>query len=298
MSAAPHVELEALAALESQITRALASGDTSELAILGQGEISPVLELNTAGGSFACKRLPQFDDAAKAADFRSTLFTYIARVEERGVRVAPTALYDLPQPDGSVVSFAVQPRYPSETLATRLMADFDDAEAAAFNARLFDAMKRTISPTLGLDAQLSNWMLIDGELMYIDITTPFVRDASGKEVLDVSLFLRSLPWAVRGLVDVLFIKDTFDKFYDLRRVVVDYLGNLIKEGFAERLPTFIEQANAVLDAPLERSEVDSYYAEDAQMWSLIQKLRQTDRWWQRKVRRRVYPFLLPENIAR
>lgn len=299
MDEKPRIDVQRLVELEGFVNEALETGDTSKLVIMGQGEISPVIELTTDGGVFACKRLPRFDDAQKAADFRETLLTYIDRVEERQVKVAPTSLYDLPQADGSIITYAVQPRYPSETLATAMMADMNEAEAAEFNARVFAAMKRTVSPTLGLDAQLANWMLVDGELVYIDITTPFVRDAQGKEALDVSIFLRSLPWAVRGLVDMLFIKDTFDKFYDLRRVVVDYLGNLIKEGFADRLPVFIEQANGVIDdEPITREQVDAYYKEDAQMWSLIQKLRQTDRWWQRKIRRRVYPFLLPENIER
>jgi hypothetical protein len=34
------------------------------------------------------------------------------------------------------------------------------------------------------------------------------------------------------------------------------------------------------------------------MWALLQILRRVDRSWQRGVRRRSYPFLLPGRIAR
>jgi hypothetical protein len=40
------------------------------------------------------------------------------------------------------------------------------------------------------------------------------------------------------------------------------------------------------------------YRSDARMWSLMQSVRRADRWWQRRVRRRQYGFLLPEGIER
>ena len=57
-------------------------------------------------------------------------------------------------------------------------------------------------------------------------------------------------------------------------------------------------ANQHLDAPLTGEEARRYYRRDAMMWALLQRLRRADRWWQRRIRRRRYPFLLPGRIER
>ena len=48
----------------------------------------------------------------------------------------------------------------------------------------------------------------------------------------------------------------------------------------------------------ERNEVLLGLRADARMWALLQRLRRADRWWQRRVRRRQYPFLLPGEVQR
>jgi hypothetical protein len=53
-----------------------------------------------------------------------------------------------------------------------------------------------------------------------------------------------------------------------------------------------------LDRPLTGSEVRADYRSDARRWALMLGLRRLDRFWQHRVRRRTYPFLLPERIAR
>ena len=40
------------------------------------------------------------------------------------------------------------------------------------------------------------------------------------------------------------------------------------------------------------------YASDARLWEVLLRLRRLDRAWQRRVRRREYPFLLPGRIDR
>ena len=53
-----------LAALEAAVERALA-GEPGTVTVLGYGEISSVLRLDAAAGSFACKRLPPFPRGQK-----------------------------------------------------------------------------------------------------------------------------------------------------------------------------------------------------------------------------------------
>ena len=64
------------------------------------------------------------------------------------------------------------------------------------------------------------------------------------------------------------------------------------------LPSFAEAANRVVSPPITVREVRAYYRGDARLWTLLQALRRADRWWQLKVRRRPYPFLLPGKIER
>ena len=48
----------------------------------------------------------------------------------------------------------------------------------------------------------------------------------------------------------------------------------------------------------EVAEVQRWYRPDARMWELMLRLRRADRWWQQQVRRRTYPFLLPDATDR
>jgi hypothetical protein len=46
------------------------------------------------------------------------------------------------------------------------------------------------------------------------------------------------------------------------------------------------------------ADVRRYYRSDARLWALLLRIRTLDRSWQRRVRRRPYPFLLPREIER
>ena len=117
-------------------------------------------------------------------------------------------------------------------------------------------------------------------------------------VLFVAVFLASLPWALRGIVERFMLRRILDPYYSPRGVVLDLLGNLIKEGLGERLVEWVPVAARHLGEPLSVDEVRRHYAEDARTWRLLQRLRRFDRAWQRHVRRRPYPFLLPGPVQR
>lgn len=291
-----------LEALEAQVIAALASGDPSALNILGYGEISSVLRLDTASGPAAAKRLPPFADDAAVARYREAFERYLATLEEGGVTVAPSTLHVLPHPAGGRTVWCVQPLLDGERLGPRALAaaaraEGDDAAVAAFDQMLQPALT-CVSPRCGLDGQASNWVLTDEGPRYLDVTTPMLRDDARREALDPELFLASLPWALRGLVRRFMLGGILDKYYDVRGVAVDLLGNLVKEGLSERLPALIAHTNAALGSDISEAEVRAYYRSDARMWALLQRLRRADRWWQRAVRRRPYPFLLPGRIER
>jgi hypothetical protein len=70
-------------------------------------------------------------------------------------------------------------------------------------------------------------------------------------------------------------------------------SNLIKERHERWLPTLLGAANVHVAPAITDREVRIYFARDRRLWLLMQRLRRADRAWQRYVRRRPYPFLLP-----
>lgn len=291
----PHRELEAL---ESRVQAALRSADGTDLDVLGYGEVTLVLRLRTDRGAFACKRLPLFPTGDRLLAYAGSLEEYLDRLREGGLRVAETALWHTVLPTGQVAAYCVQEALPTQRLCSRLLQSEPTEWADGFFKRFLDRVDGVVGPRLGLDAQASNWVDVDGELVYLDVTTPLMRDERGRERLDTRLFFTSLPWAVRDAVRLSVSSSIFEKFYSTRGVVLDFLGNLHKERLDRLIPGFLAQANERLDAPLQAAEVSAYYRSDARMWELIQRLRQADRSWQRRVRRRPYPFLLPPPVDR
>ena len=79
--------------------------------------------------------------------------------------------------------------------------------------------------------------------------------------------------------------------------VLDLLGNLIKEGLGERLPELRARSPPGASAsPSASTRSAATTRDDARTWRLLQRLRRLDRAWQRHVRRRPYPFLLPGPV--
>ena len=61
---------------------------------------------------------------------------------------------------------------------------------------------------------------------------------------------------------------------------------------------FQEHAKRIVDPPISDRAISRYYRSDAVMWEVLQRLRRADRWWQRTIRHRSYPFLLPGKVDR
>ena len=129
--------------------------------------------------------------------------------------------------------------------------------------------------TVGLDAQLSNWAVVDGRLRYFDVTTPLLRGADGRPELDTGLFLASLPWLLRAPVRRFVLPDIIQRYHTPRTVVLDLAANLIKERLDEWIPTVLDAAGDRLTPPLAADEVAADYRSDARMWELLQRVRRS-----------------------
>src|SRR5690242_2036308 len=101
------VPAQELATLEGRVENALATADDRELDVLGYGEVTLVLRLETAQGAFACKRLPVFPDRQRLEAYRRCLDEYLERLAERRLRVADTELWHMTLPTGRVVAYCV-----------------------------------------------------------------------------------------------------------------------------------------------------------------------------------------------
>jgi hypothetical protein len=290
--------LVGLAELERRVDRALTAGDESDIEVLGYGEISCVLAWREGDNSFAAKRLPLFDTDSRLHSYQEAFDAYLRALAARGVNVVASRLERTPSADGRIAAWCLQPLLDPGTLAPTWLRRGDAGNARWLFERIVHHITVTVGPNLGLDGQLSNWAAIEDQVLYFDVTTPMMRDDLGRETLDTELFLASLPWTLRGLVRRFMLHAILDKYYSPRGVLVDLLGNLIKEGVPERLPIGLEVANAVVEPAIDEAEVRRYYRQDAGMWALLQRLRRIDRAWQRRVRRRQYPFLLPGKVDR
>lgn len=293
----PPVDPAAMHALDRALVHALESGDESGLTILGYGEISCVLAGEGTAGAFAAKALPPFPGDAHVERYRTIFRQYLAGLRDRHIHPAPSVLHVEHRGERPVV-WCIQPRLDPSALLPEVLRRSDRHRGMGIFRSLLDLLLGAVDPYFGVDGQLSNWALLDDELAYLDVTTPLLRGSDGRELLDTELFLASLPWALRPLVRRFALHAVVDKYYDPRGVVVDLLGNMMKERLEGLVPPFVEEASARLPVPITTDEVRHYYEADARMWEAMQRLRRMDRTWQRKIRRRPYPFLLPGPIRR
>lgn len=292
-----------LATLEDDVRRAVHTGSDAGLNVLGYGEISLVLGFPADDPSVACKRLPRFAHRVAYERYAAVFARYLSALDSRGVRVAPSSLHAVPAEGAGVTGYVVQPILPADRLApAELRRSTPDADHPVLSA-VVEHVCAAVDATLGLDAQLSNWVADDdGGLTYLDVTTPIMRTTEGGSALDVGVFLSPFPWALRAPLRRFVVPGVLARYHDRRTVLLDLAANLLKERLEPWLPATVEAANRRLGgaagAPLDVDEVRHDYVSDARQWEVLLRLRRADRWWQQTVRRRDYPFLLPGHIER
>lgn len=286
-----------LLSLERDVDRALTLGEGAGLRVLGYGEISLVLGWPAEAPRWACKRLPPFPSLNGATDYAATLGRYLDLLGERGVRVVDTEVRRVALGHGAVAVYCVQPVLPVGSIATDVVRG-DPDRAAAVLGEIVDHIFAVTDERVGFDAQLSNWAATEGQLVYLDVTTPLVRRPDGSEELDTDLFLASFPWLLRAPVKRFVLPDVIARYHRPRTVVLDLAANLVKERLEQHIPTVLAAVGDRVDPPLSEDEVRADYRSDARTWAALQAMRRADRAWQRRVRRRPYPLLLPERIDR
>lgn len=282
--------------LEARFQHAFATGDPSGLEVIGYGEISSVVAWQGTAGRVAAKRLPNYPNTASRRAHRQLMQEYIDILETNGIVVLPTSFEEL----GDDVLYTVQPLVEQELLAVEVLRRADDREGEALLETVIAGTAAVAGdPLLGLDVQLSNWVVVDGAVRYFDISTPFIRDpATHLSLLDTSLYVASLPWLLRMPVQRFLAEAIVAEYFDLRTTVINAIANMKREHLETWIPRAVEVANRHVSETITVEDVMRYYRKDQGMWALLQRMRRLDRWWQLRVRRRAYPVLLPGPIAR
>lgn len=285
-----------LEAIERDVAHALATGDTSRLRLVGHGEISLVLGWPPDNPVVACKRLPPFDDIDAFSRYCDVVLRYVGELERGGVRVVDTELHHILRPDGRVAGFHVQPLWPSDALATSVLRTAAPSEGHPLLAAVVDTVEQVTNDRVGIDAQLSNWMWLDGEPWQLDLTTPFLLDERARPCFDLSPFLASLPAVVRPLVRR-EMTALIHRWTTARGSLLDLAGNLLKERLSDWLHPTLDVINSRVHPPITTVDAERVYAQDRRLWPLLFRLQHLNRWWQRRIRQRPYEFLLPERTT-
>ncbi|KPK16789.1 MAG: hypothetical protein AMJ62_04080 [Myxococcales bacterium SG8_38] len=295
----PLVSRSEIEELEKQLERAARDGHTEDLSIIGYGEVTIAVKLGTSHGDFACKRLVPFSTAGAARRTAALIASYVEQLEACGIEVVETETPILESNRGHVL-YCVQPLLRPGTLGPDFLRHKTGEEAAPYVRRIFEHIRASVTPSLAPDGQLSNWAIEDDHLRYLDVGTPFLRDERGRDLFDFTEQTRALPGPVRLIVNRFLLRGILDNYHSVRGQALDFLGNLIKEGLANLLPSLTPVANEVfdLDPQITEREVRAHYKSDAQTYAFVQAARRADRWVYRNLLRRPYPYLLPPRIDR
>lgn len=290
------IEPGELRALEDEVSVALATRDAARLPLLGHGEISLVLGWPPGGPRVACKRLPPFRDVAAFERYAAVVRRYIDELRAGGVRVVETDVHHLVRSDGRVVGFHVQPAVPPEALGTEVLRRVDASHGHPILGAVADAVVGVTHPRLGVDAQLSNWVWLDGAPWQLDLTTPFLLDERNRPAFDLAPFLAVLPAPVRPLVRhemVMLIR----RWTTARGALLDMTASLLKEGLDRWVEPVLTEVNARVSPPISPGDAARVYDSDRRLWPLLFRLERANQWWQRNVRRRPFEFLVPERTT-
>ncbi|TFH41971.1 MAG: hypothetical protein E4G96_04420 [Chrysiogenales bacterium] len=301
--------------------------------IVGYGEISTVMRLSRKGwignavdvvsddSQWIWKKMPPFPSIEEVLryeesykDYRTILVTEIGiDVPEQEIRHFRHGSY--------YVVYAGQKRMDEGNICNKVIHHLDEENACQLLKLVLDRLQRVHKfnegpggVRVGFDAQLSNWVFSPAEktmdrvgpedsLTYIDTSSPLIR-INGMEQINTEIFIKSAASFLRPLIRIFFLKDVVDRYYDIRRVVIDVIANMHKEQCVGLIDRFIETANdffvttGIDMKPITRGEIDGYYSSDAFIWKFYQSARIIDRFITEKLLRKKYIFRIPGPIAR
>jgi len=297
--------------------------------VLGYGEVSTVFSIESADPNMAYKRIPSFKSATEAADYVALYDECMAVFDDIGTQIAPGKMVWFEGENGRYfVVYLVQKKLNPQSIAHKVIHQLDAEQVQMLISAIFDEFEQVFTFNsnnretieVGLDGQISNWCVDnfdakngnlpdDINLTFLDTSSPLLR-RNGVEQLNAEIFLRSAPSFLSWFLKLFFLDDVVTRYYDLRKVTIDLLGNLYKEQKAELVPGLLQMANERWGgndhfdklstdrfATISLKEIEAYYKEDAFIWRYYLGARRIDRRLHQLLKK-PYPFILPGNIQR
>ncbi|MBO8183620.1 MAG: hypothetical protein H0Z28_12680 [Archaeoglobus sp.] len=277
-----------------------------EMNILGYGEISVVFEVREQEG-IALKRIPNFKPEEVEA-YIDLFHEYESLLKEAGLKLPRSDAAYVLRGDKAILYIA-QERLESENVCNKVIHKIKNDEFKELFLRILNELRKVwdfneksvvTGTEIGIDGQISNFALKNGDLLYFDTSTPMVR-RNGEHQINAEVFLRAAPPIMRTIVKRLFLQEILDRYFDFRLVVVDLLANLFKEKRKDAIPMLLDVANEFLSEfgikNITYKEIEKYYKEDAFIWSLYLNLRKLHR-FTAKIFGMRYEYFLPEKIER
>ena len=223
---------------------------------------------------------------------------YLARLEQGGLHVVPSRLVFLdPGPDGRQVGYVVQPVLPSASLGPDILRAAEPDPEHPLLTAVVAAVLGAVDERTGLDAQISNWAVADGARS--TWTSPprsstrrraRARRRHADRLLPVAAAAAPAPFR-RPADRCGLLRPAHGAARPGRQPAQGAPGGVDPRRAGGGQPGAGPQ-------PITSAEVDRYYRSNARLWEVMLRLRQADRWWQRRIRRRAYPFLLPDPTRR
>ena len=281
--------------------------------LIEAGEISQVLELRGLG--VCCWRHPEDGRAMPVVYKKMPAFLHRADAEayiehyrdyntllrdEVGIAV-PHFDARIVERESQVIIYVVQERVEPASVCHIILREIEAAAAE----RLFGAILREYTKLyrynrrraaeefqIGLDGQIPNWAIagyggnpsaLTGEerLLYLDTNVPMIRIA-GRDVVSTDMYFQALPGVARGLIKRMDLDtEVMDRYYQMRLIMLDFLGNILVRGRPDLLLRFVEMSNEVLAGPFAADdllpftveEVEAYYRRDVFIWRVWRSLK-------------------------
>jgi Family of unknown function (DUF6206) len=248
------------------------------------------------------KKMPPFLDRTEAESFVRHYREYNRLLrDEVGIAVPHFDARIVEPEPGRVLIFVVQERVDPASVGHQILRDIGPQAAE----RLYTCILRDYEKLfrfnqahaaggyqVGLDGQIPNWAIagyggdpevLTGQerLLYLDTNVPMIR-VGGQDVVSTDMYFQALPGAARWLIKRLNIdQQVMDRYFHMRMIMLDFLGNLIVRHRADLVPRLLEMSNEALVGPFAAGgfepftldEVEKYYRSDVATWRLWRSLK-------------------------
>jgi hypothetical protein len=250
-----------------------------------------VLAAPVEAPTVACKRVPPFKDRATFERYREVVLRNIDELRAAGVQVIDTEVR-LVECGGRQVGFVVQPLLPVDTLGEAVLKAATPSAEHPLVVAMVDQVLSATTDRRGVDAQVGNWAVIDGQVVYVDVTTPFLVDEQGDLAMDLDVFLQAGPPVMRPIYRR-ELPTSMKRWLDPRHALLDLVGNLYKLDLDEWVEPIIAATAGTVEPPLTVGEAREYYDGEVKTWTMLHRVLEGYDWWQRRVRRTTPNGFLP-----